>query len=143
MQPYVLLLPRHCVDLSPPPLCRSRWQFHPKQDPLHTNLPIRGSASCPIFDHRKAYAVAEEAPAPPASTKSRNSTPHHLKSNNRPNKPVLQVWTYLRFDIFGTYQRKCQQLRSSPFSKRRNSTSKTTGLNRLSARKNSKATRNL
>ena len=63
----------------------------PKQDPLHTNLPIRGSASCPIFDHRKADAVAEEAPAPPASTKSRNSTPHHLKSNNRPNKPVLQV----------------------------------------------------
>ena len=33
----------------------------PKQDPLHTNFPIRGSASCPIFDHRKADAVAEEA----------------------------------------------------------------------------------
>lgn len=63
----------------------------PKQDPLHTNLPIRGSASCPIFDHRKADAVAEEAPAPPASTKSRNSTPHHVRSNNRPNKPALQV----------------------------------------------------
>ena len=67
----------------------------PKQDSLHTNIPIRGSASCPIFNHRKADAVAEEAPAPPASTKSRNPTPHHIsnpqKSKDRPNKPPLQV----------------------------------------------------
>ena len=25
----------------------------PKQDSLHTNIPIRVSASCPVFDHRK------------------------------------------------------------------------------------------